>query len=304
MGARFRIKDATSRRYPIAVKNGERMDRRTAVKELYPRFLYIFSDVVCYVTGNPRAWAESAVHLLGWSLAGAQSSINQHALPALIIALNAPRMDRRDWIEGDSDAATKAFFETIEGEIAKNNFVMELAKQVSVFIFRDCTCRFVCIRTKSLTFPQYGCKTMAELFSRSYSSVYVHYIPLKGYEYCGSTQTVVQQTVKLSHHIRSDAERVQAARAAAWTRFDTKQLSVLVGSAFRHLASGRKEPFDFSRCRERLSVPNSTEEHFSRILGHCLQNKTEERFEKMAMVMASSLLRHTIHEEKSGEWRS
>ncbi|KXX79898.1 Calcium-independent phospholipase A2-gamma [Madurella mycetomatis] len=140
---------------------------------------------------------------------------------------------------------------------------------------------------------------MVELFYRSYSSVYVHYIPIKGYESCGATGTVVDQTVKLSHRIRSDAERVQSARAGAWMRFDTKQLSVLISSAFKHLASGRDEPFDFSQCRERLSIPNSTEEHFSRILGHCLRGKMEEKFEKMGMVMASSLLRHAIHEEKS-----
>ena len=28
--------------------------RRTIVKDLYPRFLYTFSDVVCYVTNNPK----------------------------------------------------------------------------------------------------------------------------------------------------------------------------------------------------------------------------------------------------------
>ena len=28
--------------------------RRTIVKDLYPRILYTFSDVVCYVTNNPR----------------------------------------------------------------------------------------------------------------------------------------------------------------------------------------------------------------------------------------------------------
>lgn len=28
--------------------------RETIVKELYPRLLYTFSDVVCYVTNNPR----------------------------------------------------------------------------------------------------------------------------------------------------------------------------------------------------------------------------------------------------------
>ena len=142
---------------------------------------------------------------------------------------------------------------------------------------------------------------MRELFARSYSSVYVHYIPFKGYESCGSTETVLHQTVKLGHHIRSDAKRVQAARANAWTRFDTKQLSVLVDSAFEHLVSRKDEPFDFGRCRGRLSVPKSTEEHFSDILGHCLQDGTAKNFQATGKVLASSLLRHAIHEDRTGE---
>ena len=28
--------------------------RQTIVKELYPRLMYTFSDVVCFVTNNPR----------------------------------------------------------------------------------------------------------------------------------------------------------------------------------------------------------------------------------------------------------
>lgn len=112
--------------------DGRYMDRRTAVQTLYPRFLYIFSDVVCYVTRNPKAWADSALRLLEWSMAGAESTINQHALPALIIVLNGPTIEDEEWIHGSPEAVTDAFFKTIEEEISANEKIKNFANFVSV----------------------------------------------------------------------------------------------------------------------------------------------------------------------------
>ncbi|KAF9887744.1 hypothetical protein FE257_009697 [Aspergillus nanangensis] len=261
------------KRYPVITKDGKHMDRRTAVQTLYPRFLYIFSDVICYVTRNHKAWADSALRLLEWSMVGAQSTINQHALPALIIILNGPTLENEEWISGDLEAATKDFFSAVEKEITENNTIRSLA-------------------------DKFGDQTMSELFQRSFSSVHVHYVPLQGYKSLGTTATVMERTTKLAHRIRSDSQRVQSMRATSWTRLDTRQLSQIVHYAFTHLASGIDEPFDFGQCRRQLSIPASTEEHFSEVLGHCLKGQLEEKFEATSLVMASSLLRHTIQEEK------
>lgn len=120
----------SDKRYLVETKDGKPMDRSTAVTTLYPRFLYIFSDVVCYVTRNHRAWADSAVRLLEWSLVGAQGSINQHSLPALIIILNGPAMENESWVSDDLGAATRDFFAAIEQEIEANVRIRELAKKV------------------------------------------------------------------------------------------------------------------------------------------------------------------------------
>src|SRR2546421_4142148 len=56
---------------------------------------------------------------------------------------------------------------------------------------------------------QYGDKTMRQLFSRSYSSVYVHYVPLKGRGPLGTSAEIYKQTERLSQRIKSDTERVQ-----------------------------------------------------------------------------------------------
>lgn len=120
-------------RYLIESKDGKPVDRRTAVKTIYPRFLYIFSDVICYVTRNHRAWAESALRLLDWSKVGVQNTINQHALPALIIVLNGPTLENEAWLGNDHEVVTDAFFQAIEKEISETTEFRELAQKARIF---------------------------------------------------------------------------------------------------------------------------------------------------------------------------
>lgn len=120
----------SSRRYHIQPKDGELIDRRTAVKTIYPRFLFIFSDVVCYVTRNHRTWVESALKLLEWSRTGVKNAVNQYALPALIIILNGPALENEQWLRGDQERVTDDFFDAIEPELLKSSEFRELARRV------------------------------------------------------------------------------------------------------------------------------------------------------------------------------
>ena len=110
------------------------MDRSTAVKELYPQFLYILSDVVCYVTKDNKSWAQLALRLMGWSKIGAQNTINQYSLPALIIILNASTYSNETWVgSGDQDVVTDAFFRAIDEEIRHNNEFRARAARVRIY---------------------------------------------------------------------------------------------------------------------------------------------------------------------------
>jgi hypothetical protein len=119
------------RKYEIQVP----MDRRTAVQTLYPRFLYIFSDVICYVTRDHKSWADSADRLMEWSKVGAQNTINQYSLPALIIILNAPTLENEAWVSDDPEAATRDFFHAVDEEIRENDKLRGLATKVCVHSF-------------------------------------------------------------------------------------------------------------------------------------------------------------------------
>lgn len=119
------------RSYLLESNNGKQIDRKTAVTTIYPRFLYLSSDVICMVTKNARAWADAVLKLLEWSQIGAHNTINKSSLPALIIVLNGPEIEDETWISDDHDALTKEFFKAIENQIVENTTLRNMAKKVS-----------------------------------------------------------------------------------------------------------------------------------------------------------------------------
>ena len=119
------------RRYLVEDIPGERMDRTTAVQTIYPKFLYIFSDVVCMITRNPKSWTESAVKMLEWSSVGAHHTVNQYALPAAIIILNGPQIEDETWVSDNLDALTHQFFSIVDQEIETNSALKAMAAKVN-----------------------------------------------------------------------------------------------------------------------------------------------------------------------------
>lgn len=141
---------------------------------------------------------------------------------------------------------------------------------------------------------------MRQLFSRSFSSVHVHYVPLQGHGHFGTSSQILSQTTRLGERIKRDTLRVQSQRAESWTRLDTRQMSLVIDHAFKHLASGRPEPFDFGLCREQISNPVRIEKNFSQFLGYSLRGNVEARLKDTALVLAAILLRDYISTNQRG----
>ncbi|KAK5996132.1 PNPLA-gamma [Cladobotryum mycophilum] len=261
-------------KYLLEPKGGKPIDRKTAVATIYPRFLYIFSDVVCMVTRNQRAWADSATRLLEWSQVGAQNTVNQSALPALVIVLNAPSVEDDAWVSEDEEAVTKTFFDALDQEISENRILASLAKKN-------------------------GDKTLRELLLRNFSTVHVHYIPLEGFGHLGNSFYIIQQTKRLARRIRADAKRVQTERVKTWTLFDSRQLSIVFDYAFKHLALGRDEAFDFNQYRQQVTLPDTVEGHFAEFLSLCMHEGVEANFKVTAQVIASCIVRYSLKSEGS-----
>lgn len=110
--------------------NGHPIDRKAAVRDLYPRFLYNFSDIICLVAKNPKTFGAIVTSLMQWSETGAGKSLNQYALPAAIIIINQPTTEFPRWTTIDTEVATEEFFISIESELQSNNALKAIAKKV------------------------------------------------------------------------------------------------------------------------------------------------------------------------------
>jgi hypothetical protein len=90
-------------------------------------------------------------------------------------------------------------------------------------------------------------------------------------------------------------------RRKSCSLFDAKVLSILFDYAFKHLSSSNDEPFDFSQCRQQVSLPETTEGHFAEFLGRCIHNRVEGNFEAAASVVASCIVRRALKSDGPGE---
>ncbi|KAJ3538427.1 hypothetical protein NM208_g5905 [Fusarium decemcellulare] len=81
--------------------------RARIVKTLYPRLLYAFSDVVCFVTNNAKASQSILDQTFQWAKDGHERTLNQRVRPGLIIVLNKMGADSHDGLSSVEEATRR-----------------------------------------------------------------------------------------------------------------------------------------------------------------------------------------------------
>lgn len=206
------------------------------VKEFYPRLLYTFSDVVCYVTNNPRYVTVAAVllgvhdeahncrateneldHLFQWASIGHERTFNQRIKPGLLIIINkdAPSPDKR-WL--DVDYATSELlrhlelstrFEELKEEWRLRGRAISTAKDL-ILCYYD-SFRIICI-------PSFTPET---------------------------THEIAVQYLKLYNEIKRVSERVRRKRMQAHMNLDVRRFCNYVEHVVRRLARDLRSSVDF-----------------------------------------------------------
>ncbi|KAI0805870.1 FabD/lysophospholipase-like protein [Xylaria sp. FL0064] len=194
--------------------------REYAVGQLYPRVLYIFSDVVCFVLRNPRSFESTVLHkLIKWGAASIDKSINQPVLPHCIIVLNATDtgVDEREW---DVAKATQMFLADISDAIRREPILQQYAQ-----IWRQ--------RGRYLN-------TTKELLECYYASISVVRVPYKG-----SYMLMNEQASKLSDLIKDRCAASHAKKKLVRMQANTEKLQFYLMAAFDHFTRDLTTPFDF-----------------------------------------------------------
>ncbi|KAF1927873.1 FabD/lysophospholipase-like protein [Didymella exigua CBS 183.55] len=205
----------------------EKRSRSYAVRHLYPRILYTFSDVVVFVLRDSKTFETTALRLLlEWGKASLETSVNQPTLPHAIIALNNTEIgvSSDEW---DVSKATESLLRANEDCLDALNGQRDFIK-----VAKDW-------RSKGREIDN-----VLDLICCYYSTFTVVRIPTKG-----RYQLLEEQIWKLHEVISNACDSSFQAKLKARMLLHADELDIYLQSAYTHFAlpSGLVDPFNFMK---------------------------------------------------------
>ncbi|KAK3718358.1 hypothetical protein LTR37_005171 [Vermiconidia calcicola] len=231
---------AQARSWPVEwADTEESRQREFAVRELYPRLLYTFSDVVVFVLRNPKSvnlllkahfvltfgrTFQSAVltKLLEWGAAALEKSLNQPSLPHAIVLLNdtEPGVVEKEW---ETSYATQSLLRSVSGAL---DYVEGVPR------FRELAQHWRKLGKQIVS--------VEDLILRYYSSFKVVRMPRK------PRYTLMDRQIgKLHSEIQADCDASFRAKRKARMLTNSDELNVYLQSAFEHFTRTLATPFNF-----------------------------------------------------------
>jgi len=216
--------------------------RDLITKSLYPRLLYAFSDVVCFVTHNTRASQDIMWKLFEWSQDGLERTFNQRVRPGLIIIVNKNSPDYDDMLPNVDDT-TEMFLASVER-----------------------SSKFVEYKQKWLS-RQRKINTAADLIQCYYDDFRVISLPLH-FDMPSTASRVSRQIKRLYHEIRSLSESIHSRRKAHDLNMDVATFTAYFERSIEILARDHTSSLDFHPLSEDDSpLPTRFSEHMALVLG-------------------------------------
>ncbi|KAI5790575.1 hypothetical protein DFH27DRAFT_486168 [Peziza echinospora] len=242
--------------------------RDWVVRKLYPRILFTFSDVICYVTRNIRTIEDIITRLLKWADTALERSVNQPLLPYAIVVINAhEEYDVPSWYEED---LTKRILNE-HADISKSPALLKLAKG---WIDRGG-------QVKNLT----------DLLKYYYCEIEIICIP--HYKMANGT-FVVKQYQKLHAAMVNSVQNTCEQRNRNGMLLNWNDLEKYLGYAFNHYGKNATSPFDFLKA---AFIQNPVRSNFHthiliaalRLMGS-MGTPRFDVFERITPLVASSIL--------------
>lgn len=253
----------------------ETRQREFAVRELYPRLLYTFSDVVIFVLRNPKTFQSAVLtKLVEWGVSALEKSINQPALPHAIVVLNAtdPGVDDREW---DTNYATQSLLSSVKGSLDHVEGVPRL--------------RELAEHWRQLGKHIY---TVEDLILRYYASFQVIRIPTKP-----RYMVINEQVGKLHAMIKDATEKSFRTKRSARMLTNSDELNVYLQSGFDHFTSHLDIPFNFVQISLKSNpIPYDFGGHILQLATTVAAQHPKQGgraswlFEKLSVMLASCVL--------------
>lgn len=242
--------------------------RKFVVEEVYPRILYAFSDVICFVTEAANVAEDTLGRLIKWADKSLSKTLNQPALPHAIIIVNGTKSNPEEWL--DEDVATE--------QMLRNKGQMNLS---------DPELRKIAEGWGRITPGGPPLRTLYDVLSKYFGNIRVVYVPAK---HAASHDTMYKQFQGLRRRIELESKAVQEYREQSWTLWDAEQLAVYFADAFEHFTNDLEKPFDFLKSsRKNNPIPKGFSQHISNLM-RLMSDKARDQSEtdrRIAALVAS-----------------
>ncbi|KAH0538884.1 hypothetical protein FGG08_004540 [Glutinoglossum americanum] len=261
----------------ITWAQNEKADRMYIVEHLYPRFLYTFSDLICFVASTAREIERDTVDLLEWASLGYEKTLNQRTPPALLVVINnAVGLEDRSWY--DVNEATRKWLTRLDESVdparnitfskyeeLKNKWSRqgtEISKPSQLLLHYYSDFKVVCIPSSSAKLQTHG-------------DIYLQY-------------------QKLHDEIRTLALLTAKKKEEANLILDTTTFQMYVQQALNHFAEEHGKPFDLEEVSGNMRpVPNKFKNHVVNVLLHMRDkigiDKERVLLERMAPLVAATV---------------
>ncbi|KAJ3563826.1 hypothetical protein NPX13_g8067 [Xylaria arbuscula] len=223
--------------------------RHVVVKNLYPRLLYSFSDVVCFVTNNSRSTHNILQEMFQWAKEGHEKTLNQRVRPGLIIILNKMPSGSHNALASVNNA-TRRLLDNFE----QSTRFSELQRKWK-------------LRGKEI-------KTAEELILCYYDSFRVISIP----QYTPTSPAAVKETsdqIKILYEeIGAMSKLIREKRQILNMELDVASLNAYLKQALINLGRDYQSTIDFHQLSDRdYNLPRRFSEH----LVHAMANVAKQR---------------------------
>ncbi|KAI3328065.1 FabD/lysophospholipase-like protein [Xylariaceae sp. AK1471] len=240
-----------SQRSILWARNPETRKREYAIKHLYPKILYTFSDVVVFVMRSPRSFESTVLDkLIRWGAASLDKSLNQPVLPHAIIILNAT--DNVDEAEWEIEKATNSLMAAIHSAVSHEPRLQEYIQ----------------------TWNEHGkdINSTKQLLECYYSSITVIRIPSRG-----SYMLMDRQAEKLQGLIKARCVNSHIAKRRARLLANSERMQIYLQSAYDQFTRDLDLPFDFVKEALRHNpVPRDFEGNILKLAVSIKDNLTSE----------------------------
>lgn len=246
------------------------LNRSFCVEELYPRILYAFSDVICFVTDLANAAEKTMEQLIKWADKVLSKTVNQPSLPHAILVINGLKTHPEDWL--DEQIATE--------KMLRNRGEMSL---------RDPKLAAIATGWRQVMPRGTNLVSVYDLLLQYFSSIRVVYIP--DVSKC-TPDVLFLQYKQLKDRVTAQSRVAQSTKRESWNLLNASELSAYFDAAFSHFCDHFDEPFDFFKISRRNNpIVEGFDQHICNLMRRLGNEKdpADHLSKRIAPIVASSI---------------